>query len=265
LKQFLKKAALLGRRYLHRPRRGNYSEIGLLHARLTRGSNAGRVMVDVGAQFGESLAPFRLFGWRIIAFEPDPDPRKQSALKRHEKGNVKVVRCALADSPSDAVDFYASEVSTGISALTPFHESHRAVARVPVSTLAIELAGRNFNQIDFLKIDTEGHDIFVLKGFPWSEACLRPRAVLCEFEDNKTRLLGYTWRDMADYLVDKGYVVLVSEWYPIVRYGANHQWRGMHRYPTAEVDPAGWGNLIALIDPADATWLIEAAGRHLKI
>lgn len=265
VKRFLKKAALLGRRYLRRPRPDNYSEIDLLHARLCRGNNTGRVMVDVGAQFGESFAPFRLFGWRVLAFEPDPDPRKQRALSMHEDAGVEIVRSALADEAGAAMDFYASEISSGISSLTPFHESHRAVARVRVSTLAIELARVDFTRIDFLKIDTEGHDLFVLRGFPWTEERLRPRAVLCEFEDGKTRGLGYTWEDMADFLVARGYEVLVSEWHPIERYGANHRWRGLHRYPGAETGQGGWGNLIALTDPTDVVWLVAAAARHSRI
>jgi FkbM family methyltransferase len=262
LKQFLQKSWHRIRRHWHGPCTEHYSEINLLQRRFTAGANTGRVMVDVGAQFGESFVPFRQQGWRILAFEPDPDPRKQEALQALAGAEVMVVRRALAEHPCEAADFYASDVSTGISTLVPFHDSHRAVGKVEVSTLALELAKANLNRVDFIKIDTEGHDLFVLKGFPWGRLGLRPHAVLCEYEDAKTRPLGYTWRDLADFLMVQGYAVLVSEWKPIVRYGVRHNWIGLQRYPGARVNPDGWGNLIALSTPEDVDWVVGEASKY---
>src|SRR3546814_10935540 len=77
--------------------------------------------------------------------------------------------------------------------------------------------------VDFLKVDTEGHDLFVLQGFPWER--FRPAVIECEFEDAKTVPLGYTFHDMARFLLAKGYRVLVSEWHPIIRSGVRPDWR----------------------------------------
>ena len=264
LKHLIKKALGRLRYYWRGPKVEDYSEIDLLHRRLTRGKNEGRVMVDVGAQFGESFTPFRREGWRVLAFEPDPDVRKQEALMAQACAGVEIVHRAVSENACLAADFFASEVSTGISALAAFHESHRAVAKVEVSTLRVEAARAGLARVDFLKIDTEGHDLFVLKGFPWERRELYPRAVLCEYEDAKTRPLGYTWRDMADFLVGQGYLVLVSEWKPIVRYGVRHDWLGIHRYPDAKVNPDGWGNLIALSAADDVTWVMKEAAKYSR-
>jgi hypothetical protein len=83
--------------------------------------------------------------------------------------------------------------------------------------------------VDFLKIDTEGHDLFVLQGFPWERN--RPQVIECEFEDLKSKPLGYTTKDMADFLVGKGYTVYVSEWHPILKYGQRHDWHRLQKYP----------------------------------
>lgn len=251
------------RRLWRGPRADYFSEIDLLQRRLTVGDNSDRVMVDVGAQFGESFAPFQQKGWQILAFEPDPDPRKQKALSVLAGDDVTIARCAIGEYACESADFFASEVSTGISALVPFHASHRAVGKVTVSTLAIELGKAQLNRVDFLKVDTEGHDLFVLKGFPWAQTNLRPYAVLCEYEDAKTRPLGYLWQDLADYLVIQGYSVLVSEWKPIVRYGVRHDWVGLRRYPGARINPEGWGNLIALSTSADVDWFMSTASKYL--
>jgi hypothetical protein len=45
--------------------------------------------------------------------------------------------------------------------------------------------------VDFLKIDTESHDLFVHQGYPWE--CGKPAVIECEFEDAKTVPLGYTF------------------------------------------------------------------------
>ena len=75
--------------------------------------------------------------------------------------------------------------------------------RVNISTLKIFCKNNNISKIDYLKIDTEGYDFFVLKGVPWSE--IKPRVVLCEFEDRKTLDLGYSFKDMANFLINKNY------------------------------------------------------------
>ncbi len=49
-----------------------------------------------------------------------------------------------------------------------------------------------------------------------------------------------------------GYVVFVSEWHPIIRYGVSHSWRRLDRYPCTQINPKGWGNFIAVradVDP----------------
>src|SRR3546814_15144947 len=69
------------------------------------------------------------------------------------------------------------------------------------------------SRIDFLKIDVEGFDFFVIKGIDWDG--VTPDVILWEFEDAKTLPLGYSSRDAYSYLVHKGYQVTISEWHPI--------------------------------------------------
>lgn len=228
-----------------------FSEVDFVYSILV--DNAiNRVMIDVGAQFGESFGPFADAGWQIIAFEPDPNPKKQDSLVTKEKGRVEVLRVALSDIERPDATFYTSEESTGISSLAAFRPSHQPTAVVKVTTLEKVLKSRTIKGVDFLKIDTEGHDLFVLKGFPWSASVLKPRVILCEFEDSKTTPLGYDWMAMADFIERQGYRVYVSEWFPIERYGTQHKWRSVKRYPAELKDSNGWGNLVAFRDLKDA-------------
>jgi FkbM family methyltransferase len=200
------------------------------------------VIVDVGAHFGESFAPYLALGWEVLAFEPDPANRAK-LLQNTAPGAIKLYDCAVADREEEGVPFFASPESDGISGLSAFRETHKEVNRVRLTTLDKILAEQGVGQVDFLKIDTEGHDYFVLRGFPWSR--ITPDVVLCEFEDAKTRPLGYDYRQMGDFLVAQGYQVFLSEWAPITRYGVQHQWRRWSPYPCELQDPAGWGNFVA--------------------
>lgn len=246
------------------PTTTRYSEIDLFYRILNRTGPSG-FMLDVGAQFGESSRPFLNRGWKVLAFEPDPNPRKQESLARMFSPSFELRRVAVSNVPRENMTFYTSEESTGISGLSAFRETHRATCEVRVSTLALELQEYAFPRVDFLKIDTEGFDHFVLQGYPWAERpVLKPRAILCEFEDLKTLPLGYNWSDMAQFLSCHGYTVLVSEWYPIVRYGSVHTWKQVFPFNSGQsVDPKAWGNLLAFQSPKDAECYMQHARRFL--
>ena len=215
------------------------------------------LMVDVGAHFGTTLAPFARNGWEIWAFEPDSSNRAKLLEGYAASDNVTVDVRALADQEQTGVTFYRSEQSSGISGLSAFHETHTPGENVDVTTLAHILDERGLDtvNIDFLKIDTEGFDLPVLKGIPWDRCA--PRMILCEFEDLKTTPLGYTYHDMAGYLCAQGYRVIVSEWYPIKKYGGPHDWRCFAAYPHVLHDARAWGNLFAVREDGVYATLLE--------
>jgi FkbM family methyltransferase len=222
-------------------------EVTIVHALIgapAKSEAARPVMIDVGAHWGGSMLPFARDGWRILCFEPDPTNRLKLIEKAAAFASVSVDPRAVSDAPAEAVPFFGSDVSTGISSLAAFHDSHEERATVAVTTLADVAATEGLDRVDFLKIDTEGFDLFVLRGFPWDR--LAPAAIVCEFEDAKTVPLGYDYRDLAAFLEARGYTVYLSEWYPIVRYGVRHSFRRLVRWPADLLDSAGWGNFVAL-------------------
>lgn len=226
------------------------------------------VMIDVGAHYGSSLLPFAKLGWEVFAFEPDDENRGRlyERLSREASAfRVQVDARCVGDTPAPKVSFYRSPISSGISAVTAFHHSHTKSQDVEVITLSQFLIERNIKQVNYLKIDTEGSDLYVLRGFPW-EVALRPMVILCEYEDRKTRPLGHTWRDIAYYLECRGYVIYLSEWHPVVRYGIRHDFKALKRLPDADVDSNGWGNIIAFRpDLVDEQLLTKCVLTTLKL
>ncbi|NKC00895.1 MAG: FkbM family methyltransferase [Pseudomonadales bacterium] len=216
-------------------------------------------LIDVGAHQGSALAPFLDLGWDVFAFEPDQKNRKilQHLISKHKhKDRVRLdTRCVTNETQRD-IAFYTSAQSSGISGLSAFHESHVEAQRVDTVTLTDYFQDLKLDNVEFLKIDTEGHDLFVLQGFPWERT--HPEVIECEFEDNKTTSLGYEFNDIADFLASKGYVVYVSEWHPIIRYGIKHDWLGLKEYPCELETDQAWGNLLAFRKQPDTELLRSA-------
>jgi len=210
------------------------------------------VMIDVGADIGKTSEKFVLLKWNVTVFEPNPERHIyiENILKNTpwKKKYLTLEKKCVNDNEEDNLTFYISDVSKGISSLTNFHNSHKK-ASFTVSSVRLDnyMKSKNINHVNFLKIDTEGHDYFVLKSYPWDKD--KPDVIECEFEDLKTVVsLKYSWKDMAEFLTKLGYKIIVSEWYPIVRYGTKHKWRKFKEYPCELDDPKAWGNFICFQD-----------------
>lgn len=227
-----------------------------------KGYKSSKVMIDVGAHFGNSLEPFAEEGWDVFGFEPDPKNRETLLALCTKYPNVNIDARAVSDRSQENLSFFTSEVSTGISSLSSFHESHKESTSVDTITLDVFCNDANIKDVAFLKIDTEGHDLFVLKGVNWETT--KPDVILCEFEDKKTKPLGYDFHDLATYLQGKGYALLVSEWYPMVEYGLQHKWRQFSSYPCQLKDQKAWGNIIAVKDSSLKTDVAAIADKYAK-
>jgi len=132
-----------------------------------------RCMIDVGAHHGSTLLPFLNSGWHVIAFEPIPDNRRV-LLERCEPSEHLIVRPEAVSSHSGTGvlqlalrldgtlhDYYHSLESTRAD------RYHRKGGVESVSLVSLDdLAARGEvpHDVGFLKIDTEGHDLAVLRG-----------------------------------------------------------------------------------------------------
>ena len=157
------------------------NESDLIYKLMNVKGRKSKTMIDVGAHYGDSLSSFLLSGWQIHAFEPDLNNREYLLKQFGKYPNIIIDPRAVSNKEESNVMFYNSDVSTGISTLHPFHPSHKEMSNsVNVITLRSYINKVKNNNIDFLKIDVEGFDLFVLQGFPWVE--INPTIILAEFE-----------------------------------------------------------------------------------
>lgn len=236
----------------------------LHHAQINEEEMIGRcfassqgLMVDVGANHGNSADVYLGMGWTVHAFEPDPNNRAKLAQLWPGLDRLVINPEAVSDRDGMVVPLYASDESTGISSLAAFTAGHRQVAEVSTVTLATYMASAGIGHVNVLKVDVEGYDKFVLDGFPWDRD--HPDAILVEFEDFKTVPLGYDVGDLAEVLLREGYAVYVSEWHPVLRYGIRHDWKSLRRYDPAADLSATWGNLVGFLEDPAADVLARAA------
>lgn len=164
-----------------------------------RSAGAG-YFVDVGANAPEKDSQsFHLerLGWTGVLVEPQPD--LAARLREQRKAKVYAVACSAPDNAGKTMTLHLAGVyssldpNLSISTVLP-----EGAVEVPIMTLdgVLQDAGASA-PIDFLSIDTEGHEIEVLSGFDLAR--WRPRLILIEdlvLDRDLHRLLtgrGYKW------------------------------------------------------------------------
>jgi FkbM family methyltransferase len=175
---------------------------------------------------------------------------------------VTVEPVALGDKEEEEVAFFSSAISTGISSLVHFHQTHEEVAKVQVTTLKNYCRKHGIREVSFLKSDTEGFDLPVLRGYDWSQP--HPRVIVCEYDNFKSRSLGYDLPAQAALLTENGYKILISEWYPLDDYGKGHKWRRFTTEPEKANGEKAWGNILA-VKPSDWEALLKIAAKFGKM
>lgn len=231
-------------------RREHLDELSLIRQYFNK--NCG-LFVDVGAHYGGSVVGFAKKGWECHCFEPSELNRKQLLKNTSAFRNIKVNQEAVSAVSGEIVEFYESKMSSGISSIVKFHKSQKVTPN-KVKTVALKdyLKSFDFTLFDrvILKSDTEGNCFNVLKGYDFN-LHRKPDLILVEFEDAKSLQAGYTTKEMLEHLHDLGYYCIVSEWFPIERYGVRHRWNKFYfsefNYPKEDV----WGNIIAFSDEGE--------------
>lgn len=207
-----------------------------------------RLLVDVGAHVGSFCAPFAEKGWRVIAFEPEPNNHQELVERFKDYPNVVCIKKGVSYNSKKEIDFYVSDEHWGIHSLRPFHKTHQRKIKIETVRLDKELAQNSASKVTLLKVDTEGADYSVLQSFDFETN--KPELVVCEFFDERTKVyFDYTHHDVVAHMSQYDYSAFISEWAPITEYGRKgvpgkaHTFLNCGFYPL-DHEPNGWGNLI---------------------
>jgi len=177
---------------------------------------------DVGANIGQSAHSYlaNFAHARIYCFEPVSDTHRQLEARLHGRDNVRIFKLALGaeEGPGTMVlegqsDMFflrrrGNELAIG---------NNSPIEQVAVETLDNFCADQRIADINYLKIDTEGADLDVLKG---AERMLSGQHIdaieaECSMNGRNTRHVGLP--TLADFLERRGYLLFgvyeqVHEW-----------------------------------------------------
>jgi FkbM family methyltransferase len=177
------------------------------------------VSVDVGANLGLYTHELARLSRQVHAFEPSRD--MAALLRRTTPGNVIVHEVALSDRSGEAelvIPSAGGELVHGLASIEPGVAS--AVDQFASQTVAVRtLDSIVHDQVTFVKIDVEGHELHVLEGARELIDRSHP-AFLVEAEERHragaTRALFRFFRERgyAGYFILDGEVVGVDQFDP---------------------------------------------------
>lgn len=154
------------------------------------------VVVDVGANRGEwTVAVSRLTSARILCSEIVPATRQELAARVAHLPSVEVLACGLGDSAATVTVKHHLEDDRWSSLVDYPHPGPTADVAARIERGDDALAAAGVAHVDLLKIDAEGADLSVLRGFSgmlarrdidvvqfeYGYACVLARAFLLDF------------------------------------------------------------------------------------
>lgn len=179
-------------------------------------------VVDVGAEFGVGYGSMSAAlienGWCGLMVEPLPEVFIKLNKAYRDNPNVQCVNVACSDEDGKGLLFPFGSVSTlnreWADACAKYweHIKYRTPITVDKYRLSTLLKQYECPVVDFLQIDTEGHDLQVLCGMDWAH---KPSLVCIETLDmtNLTRNRGTHWEvnpEIDAFMVALGYELVLS-------------------------------------------------------
>ena len=194
-----------------RGRRCGYGYNAALYESILTHESCG-VIIDVGANWGQSMLPLLSRGWRLIAFEPVRETAEHAAFnlaQNHIPQTRGVVISAAASNRTGWGSVYLPKRDDN-AALS----AQAAIANVGGATK--ELRMRSIRLDDYLasiedvsdiraaKIDVQGHELEVLRGLGHYLHTLRP-VLIVENDGKLQRKAGHMPNEVREFLEAVGY------------------------------------------------------------
>ena len=154
--------------------------------------------VDVGANAGVFTYYLRKYSARVVAFEPNPE---WARFIRAALPDVTVVEAAASDRIGEVVLRIPLGMGTEGMATIESANSLQGLESRSVAIPTVTLDSLNLNDVGFIKVDVEGHELSVLQGATSTIGRDHPN-ILVEAEE---RHRANAVRSVADFLVAKGY------------------------------------------------------------
>lgn len=189
----------------------------------------GDIVVDVGANIGaHTLVLSKLVGGgKVFAFEPHPQiaDRLKKNLEVNNISNVKVFETAASDTEG-RITFYgvnSNDSNKGKSSIYKEHVGNSSEAfDVEVNTLDNVARDNSWENVSFIKIDTEGNDLKVIFGAEKIISHFKP-SILFEYSKEAWAMSGLTLDDAQKFFNKHNYNLIDADNISLTDISANYR------------------------------------------
>jgi FkbM family methyltransferase len=199
----------------------------------TRELAVGGIMLDIGANNGRMSISRVMLGDVRVAYCAEPEPLNYACLVRNVRDNglrglVLPDRVAIG-SDNTTVLMMRGRTSGGHRVVNPGSRQKRPTIEVPCLTLDTwcERMGIDLQQVSFVKVDTQGSEIHVLRGAPRVLAC-RHIAWQIEIDPGLLRNRGFAPGDLFA-LMQRHF----THWIDLNRHAQGARVRAIHALTSA--------------------------------
>jgi FkbM family methyltransferase len=146
-------------------------ELNCLSSQLFNRMTTRRICLDIGANIGNHSLVFAEHFDRVLAFEPNPRTFKLLAINSELARNIVPYRLG-ASNRKGTMTAYQDALNLGATTTSRTISSHReenqkgviSTVQFDVDRLDDFLGESDLNQVDFIKLDVEGHEAAALDG-----------------------------------------------------------------------------------------------------
>ncbi len=172
---------------------------------------SGQCLIDVGANQGEyTLWAARKIGpkGKVYSFEPLSTMyyqlQKNIRINKGFDSFIKAIPLGLSDKPGNLKLFSSDLYNEGVNTLFPSTSETTFLEEITLNTLDNEVSRLGISQLDFIKIDVEGAELFVLRGAIETLKKFKPILFL-ELNETACQTAGYSTTDIFGLLEQLGY------------------------------------------------------------
>lgn len=175
---------------------------------LKRNIKSDSILCDVGSNYGWHSIQSSFFCESVYSFEPQKyihDIQKKS-IEENNIENIKLFNFALGDENGtkemSPIDYNSTSTNMGDLSLGVGGE------KIEVRTLD----SMNISRIDFMKIDVQGYEKFVLKGGENTLKGSKP-IIIIEMENHQCRRFNYDAMDLFEIIRNLGYHIYYLDYF----------------------------------------------------
>lgn len=175
-------------------------ELGILNYLNKKTLKDDMVIFDVGANIGHHSLFFSTLVKKVYAFEPYPKVREllEKKITKNNIKNIEIIPLGLSQSSQRLEYFEPPDNNSGIGSFDPLHYSKNSKTGLFFEVIAgDDFVQKNaIKKIDFIKIDVEGFEHFVLEGLRESLNRYRP-IIMMEF-NKETQAYCKSYQNFID-------------------------------------------------------------------